>query len=320
MKTAILTHSDADGICAGAIALCAFPKSRVFFTKPVSLYDDLKGCKEERIVITDIAINHGDEDKIIDILHGKKAQAWYFDHHPMGATIKARMKGVCKVFVHGESLSTSELIYKHFRNDIPKERAWLAIYGAIGDYSDNTKFVEGMLLNWDMRAIYLEACVLVMGIKEDEFEKYDNKRAIVERLAAGGNPTEVQGLMSSARDAVKKEFELYDFVKKNVVRKGNVGIIRSSYLFGFRGPSALFASTTTNSKIGISVFSRKSHLDLTIRTRDRRIQLNLLAAKAADLVGGAGGGLENAAGARIPVQKFDEFVAHINRLLKEMRL
>jgi single-stranded-DNA-specific exonuclease len=320
MKTVILTHSDADGMCAGAIALAMFPKSRVFFTKPVSLYDDLKDCKDERIIITDIAINHGDEEKILETFRGKKSEIWYIDHHPMSAAMKSRMRKTISVFVHGDKISTSELMYKQIRTEIPKERAWLAIYGAIGDYSDNTEFVQGMLLNWDMRAIYLEASVLVMGIKEDEFEKYDNKRAIVEKLASGINPTDIQGLMSSARDAVKKEFELYEFVKKNAEKRGCVGLIRSSYLFGFRGPSALFASTVTNTKVGVSVFSRKNHTDLTLRARDRRIELNSIASKAAEAVGGSGGGLENAAGARIPLEKLDEFIENLNRILKAKKL
>ena len=58
MRTIIFTHADSDGICAGALALAAFPDSPVFFTNAVSILADIENAIGfDRAVICDIAIN-----------------------------------------------------------------------------------------------------------------------------------------------------------------------------------------------------------------------------------------------------------------------
>ncbi len=319
MKSVILTHSDTDGICAGALALARFPHSRIFFTKPVSFFHDLQECKEERMVICDIAIDTRDERNIMELMESrarKGVEILYFDHHGLSKRTKRRLQECLSVFCHDTSVSSSELIYRHFRNEIPGERVWMSIYGAIGDYTDNTEFVEKTLLNWDMRAIYLEACTLVMGIKEDSFESYDGKRRIVQRLAKGDNPSDIEGLMRAAKEAVNREFDIYEIVKKHARKSGDVGYFLSSQYFGFRGPIAIFASNVTNTRIGLCVYSRKNHMDITMRTRDYSIPLADVAKKAAGKLGGSGGGHNQAAGARIPPTEFKEFLKEVNRLIR----
>ena len=62
----IFTHSDCDGICAGAIALAANPDARVFFTHPYGLLEDLENVREgDVVIICDIALS---EDKLQAIL------------------------------------------------------------------------------------------------------------------------------------------------------------------------------------------------------------------------------------------------------------
>ncbi len=315
MRTLILTHSDCDGICAGAIALSRFPNADVFFTKPVSLLSDLKNADADRIVITDIAINRRDAEDIIRLMSKKKSEILYFDHHPVADRIKKRLKNVTSLYIN-ENASASELIYKYFQREIPRERIWIAIYGAIGDYEENTEFIEERILNWDVRALYFEASTIVLGIKHKRFESYDKKRMIVDILSKGGNPSDVPGLVLAAKKVVNEEFDVYEVVKKEAVKRGEVGYVKDLSFFGFRGPVALFASTVTDSRIGMSVYTRKNHLDITMRSRDYSVPLNVLADDAADAIDGSGGGHVHAAGARIPLGKLDDFIAEINRLLE----
>jgi RecJ-like exonuclease len=319
MKTVILTHSDSDGICAGAVALSKFPNAQIFFTKPVSFFDDLNSVDAERIIIADIAITHKDTQEILRLLEDKcgRSEILYFDHHPLSDSAKKRLAGTLALYVNGEG-SASELIYRHFRDEIPEERIWIAIYGAIGDYEEKTEFVREHMKNWDARALYFEASMIFLGIKDKDFDDYDSKRRIVRTLAEGKNPSDIPGLPEAARRAVADEFRLYDLVKGNAQKTGDVGFVKDVYSFGFRGPSALFAATVTNSRVGLAAYIRKNKLDITMRSPDYSVRLSDLAEKAADAVGGAGGGHSHAAGARIPLDKFEDFIREVNSILKKM--
>jgi RecJ-like exonuclease len=314
-KTMILTHADCDGICAGAIALARFPGAGVFFTKPVSICDDLRNVEAERIVIADIAINKADQQTFMQVIQGKKAKVMYFDHHPLQAEAKKRLAGMLETFVHDEAASTSELIFRHFQKDLPKEMVWPALYGAIGDYSEDTEFVRKNMASWDKRAIDFEECVISLGTKNEQFSSYDAKRNIVRTLAEGKSPSEIEGLVKSAKDAVKREFELYKVVKRKAKSLGKVGYLTDTPSFGFRGPAALFAATTTGKPLGICVYKRERYLDITIRSREP-LPLNKIAEQASAAVGGSGGGHESAAGAKIPFGTLDAFLKKMNEMIK----
>ncbi len=320
MKTVILTHSDCDGICAGAIALSRFPDADVFFTKPVSLYDDLNAQEADRIIIADIAITRKDIPDILKLFEQKagKSELMYFDHHPLPENARKKMSEIASVYINGEG-SASEIIYRHFQDEIPQERVWIAIYGAIGDYEEHTKFVEERLKSWDVRALYFQASTVFLGIKDRQFEDYDAKRKIVQTLASGRNPSDVPELVEAAQRVVRGEFMLYELIKKAAKKVGDVGYVKDLYSFGFRGPSALFAATVTDSRVGLSVFVRKNNLDVTMRSRDYTLELNTIAEDAAEAVGGSGGGHRQAAGSRIPLDKFDAYLKAVNMMLKKQK-
>ncbi|MBN2101566.1 MAG: DHH family phosphoesterase [Candidatus Aenigmarchaeota archaeon] len=318
MKTVILTHSDCDGICAGAIALSRFPHAEVFFTRPASFAKDLRECVGEEIIICDIAFNQTDKEEIMHIIKEKPSKIIYFDHHPMGPDVREFLEKHVTL-EHNLKMSASELIYKYYQKEIPEERVWIAIYGAIGDYCENTQFVKDVEKDWDIRALYFEVSTLVMGIKTPHFEHYDKKRIIVREMSKGNNPSDIPGLVFEAKEAVKREFELYDIVKNRAEKFDNVGVVSDLEGFGFRGPAALFAATATNSLLGISVYDRTNHLDITVRTRNYKIDLNILLAEAGVTVGGNGGGHPEAGGARIPMNKLKDFINFINKEIGMMK-
>lgn len=315
METMIMTHADCDGICAGAIALSRFPKADVFFTKPVSLLRDLEETGASKVVVCDIALDKRDAPRIVEELK-RFDEVLYFDHHPIPATIK---KGdIPGMFVHDMRASASELIYRRYQKDIPRERVWVAIYGAIGDYTEDTPFVQERIRNWDRRALYFEVSSIVLGIKDDKFSGYNAKRRLVRTLSGGGNPSDVPGLVRAAKEAVNREFELYEVVKRKAEKRGSVGLVRDIPSFGFRGPAALFAATVTNSSIGMCANTRDNHIDITMRERER-LPLNRFAEEAAEAVGGSGGGHPVAAGARIPVSKLENFLNTVNRMVPKSK-
>jgi RecJ-like exonuclease len=317
MTTTILTHSDADGICAGAVALCRFPKSDVFFTKPVSFYYDLKHTDAERIIICDIALTKQDAKKTLNLMRNKGSEILYFDHHIIPETVRSDDIEAIAKYIHKEGISASELIYSHYQKELPRERIWIAIYGAIADYCDETPFIIKKLKSWDRRTMYFEVSTLVMGIKNDEFNTYDAKRKIVSVMAKGGNPSDVPGLVMSAKEAVSREFDLYDEVKTVSKTSGDVAFVKDIHSFGFRGPAALFAATVQNRKVGLSIYTRRKYLDITIRSRES-IPLNILAERSAEAVSGSGGGHPAASGAKIPLGSLDRFLKEMNGALKKL--
>ncbi len=317
MKTVILTHADADGICAGTISKSMFPKAVVFFTKPVSFLKDLKAAKGDKFIITDIALNKRDAPQVVDAM-GKKGEVIYIDHHPIPSNVKlADIKNVC-TYVHNEEQSASEIAYRYFEKEIPRERVWAAIYGGIADYTE-TDFIRERMRNWDVRALYFEVSTLVLGIKMEEFTSYDAKRNILNIMARGGNPSDVFGLVNAAKVAVSVEFDLYNIVKERAQRFNSIGYVYTIPSFGFRGPAALFAATVTDSPVGMCLNERKDHLDITVRSRERGIPLNVIMESSTEEVGGSGGGLEDAAGGRISPQHFKEFLKIFDKRIKEIK-
>ncbi len=310
----ILSHADTDGICSAALLKKAYPQTKVFFTKPVSLLSDLKEINQKEIIIADIAINKRDSEEIFNLIKRKSLDVTWFDHHPLPAKLSEIAK-TCN-FITGDA-STSELVFRYFENKLTPESIWLAIYGAIGDYETETDFVKKHILNWDARALYFEASTLVLGIKDKKFDNYNTKRDIVSSLAFGKNPSEISNLVLSAKKVVKQEFILYELIKNNVQVFGDLAYVTRIPHFGFRGPSALFAATATKKELGLCVFTTEKYIDITMRSPNRKIPLNLLAEKAAEPIGGSGGGHPTAAGARIPTGSLEKFLEKTNELLQK---
>ena len=318
--TTILTHADPDGICAGAIALSRFPGSKIFFTRPTSFHSDLLRTEARKIIVTDIALTKQDAPRLVDLFQKRMREGveiLYFDHHsiPKTTTMDKVSKSLA-LYVHSNKASASELIYRYYMDDLPRERVWLALYGAIGDYSDETPFAKKRIMNWDRRAIFFEVSSICLGIKNEEFSGYNGKRKMVRALAKGINPSEIPGLVKSAKKAVNREFELYELVKAKAQKSGKVAYVKDVPTFGFRGPAALFAATVRNTRFGLSAHTRERYVDITMRTRDYSIKLNVLADKAAEAVGGSGGGHAAAAGAKIPLGTFNKFLEGLNKQMK----
>ncbi len=321
MKTVILTHADCDGMCSGAIAKAKYPDAEVFFTKPVSFLSDLSQTNADKIIIADIAITRKDAQKIVKLLKNKsrKTQITYFDHHRIPDNITREDFSDIE-YIHKLNVSASELVYRHYQNDIPKERIWIALYGAIGDYEDDTEFVHERMFNWDRRALYFEVSTLILGIKSKQFGSYDAKRDIVETLSLGKNPSDVPGLVRSAKLAVTREFELYEYVKAHAEKIGKIGVVQNMPNFGFRGPAALFSATVGDTEVGMFILERGDHIDITVRKRKSDVLLNDMMDTCADAVGGSGGGHPGAAGARIPRGTLDKFMHHANTYLKKPKV
>jgi len=83
------------------------------------------------------------------------------------------------------------------------------------------------------------------------------------------------------------------------------------------GKSATYVRGLTGALVGVAGEERKGMIDMSLRARNDKIDLNRMLRRITRRIGGSGGGHPNAAGARIPKEKFGEFLRELNAELKD---
>ncbi|MGY5875033.1 MAG: DHHA1 domain-containing protein, partial [Candidatus Thorarchaeota archaeon] len=186
----------------------------------------------------------------------------------------------------------------------------LALYGAIGDYCDDTKFAKEHLEDYDKRTLYLEAGLLVQALQEIDYRK--ESKDLVRELSLGIEPSSMNDIVSLAIKATRIEHEVFRFVQNNARKMGQVGYILDMPIGGYRGKSAKFSAYVTDSQVGISVRSSDDDVDMSIRRRRSKVDLNKALGKILPgLPGAQGGGHPAAAGASMERNYFPKFLQRL---------
>ncbi len=310
----IFTHGDGDGVCSAALVKHLNPEAEVWFAKPASLHrylSELQG--EDRVYILDIALNERFKNIIFPKLEelSKSGEVIYIDHHPLPLDIFKR--DVPGRFIHEVGVSTSELTFRLLEAELPAEMDRVALWGALSDYCEETRFVCEHLSKYDRRTIYLEAGLLTQALTEADF---DYKRRVVEELARGRSPVEIEGMFEWARKATERDRQIWEYVKRNVQKERNLAIVYAldTPLISSGGKAAFYALGVTDADVGMCILRKGDEMDISMRRRAGvRINLDLLLRKTALRFGGSGGGHEGAAGARVPQDKFEAFMETLKR-------
>ena len=311
MSSIIFTHGDCDGICSGAIVKSALPDSTVFFTSPVSLLGELNNLTEsyESIVICDIAIDEKTcmplEKKLNELAEDSKVV--YIDHHPLPE------KGYNADWFYHDTCSTSEQAYRIFERKLSRDMRRIAIYGAIGDFSE-TAVVKKWEHDWDMRTLYFYAGALIQGITYAGRD-YDYKRRILYALSEDMPPPEIEGLLEAAIIASRKEEEIRILVRQRVVKLRKLAYVVD--INGYMSKAAIYAASYGNALVGVSCEYRahKHVYDLSIRLRNGGVDLNAILRRISLSHGGTGGGHPFAGGARIPKKELEAFLHDLDDAL-----
>ncbi|MEE8168449.1 MAG: DHHA1 domain-containing protein [Candidatus Hydrothermarchaeales archaeon] len=301
----IFSHGDTDGICSAALAYSKYPEAELWISTPIGLLKDVKACNADLTVICDLAISERDKDALFREFKriSSKGELNYIDHHPLPLyTLTGDLP--CTKIMWDTKKSSSELTYRFLNLD---DMSHLALFGAIADYCDSTRFVVEELDFYDKRTISLEAGLLsqCLGVSRGD---YSFKREIIKELANGKMPSSMQRVVRKALKASKKEWQLYDYVRENVHELEGLAVIRTPNGLS-PTKAAKFAIGAAGSPVGLSTQDRDSYVDISVRKRyDLSLDLNHVLRTIAPRLGGSGGGHESAAGARIPKEKFEEFV------------
>jgi len=306
----IFTHGDCDGICSGALALSVSPGAKVFFTHPYGLAEDLQQVNSnKRVLVCDIALSEANLDRILKKFEeiAKNGSLTYIDHHPLPEEVKP--EDIPGTVIHREDHSASELTYTFLEKKLDILMSRVAIYGAVADYLDNTPEIEELLRLWDKRTVYFETGILVQGI-EGKKREYDFKREIVYQLSRNIPPSFNQKLLDHALEITRYEEKLLELVRKKVRVYGEIAYVLE--VSPFLGKSAIYSMAVTGKLIGMAGERRRNMIDISVRTRSKILDLNKILRKVAVKLKGSGGGHKRAAGARIPEDKFEEFLDMLN--------
>jgi single-stranded-DNA-specific exonuclease len=311
MSSIIFTHGDCDGICSGAIVKSALPGAEVFFTSPVSLLGELNNLSAsyDDIVICDIAIDEKTCSELKRKLNelAEVSKLVYIDHHPLPESYN-------HAWFYHNTCSASELAYKIFERKLSKDTRRVAIYGAIGDFSE-TATVKKWERDWDTRTLYFYAGVLIQGITYAGRD-YDYKRRIVEALSKDTPPPQIDGLLEAAVIASQKEEEIRILVRQKVVKLRNLAYVID--INGYMSKAAIYAASYGNALVGVSCEYRahKHVYDLSLRLRNGDVDLNTILRRVALNHGGTGGGHPFAGGARIPRNHLEAFLHDLDDALE----
>jgi len=319
-KTVVLSHGDLDGITSGAIALLHYPGSEFYFTKPSQVHQDLFRIAKDKpalVHISDIAINTARFSHLIDALDRfpKTTRIQWTDHHPMMPKQKKTLSSRVDL-MHELGPCAAELVYRRFESDLPEHALRLALYGAIGDYCDDTTFAKSHFDDLDKRTIYLEAGILVQALQEIDYRR--ESKDLLYQLSLGVKPSSMNDIVDLAIKATRIEHEVFRYVQGNAKKLGSLGYILDMPIHGYRGKSAKFSAYVTNSKIGISARSSADEVDMSLRRRRTELDLNkALNEILPSFEGASGGGHPAAAGANVEINLFREFLQVLSEYAKK---
>ncbi len=305
----ILTHGDSDGVCSGAIAKRAYPDSDVYFTSPVGILDELELANGySNIIICDIAVDERACKKLYSRLVelSEISNITYIDHHPL-----PKKCWDVDWLHHDVNVCSSELTYKVLENRLNRDMRRVAIYGAIGDYYDNTPSVREWLHDWDKRNLFYQAGSLIQALIYMG-RNYDFKRKLLAPLSHDVIPSEIPDLPKLAKEGSRLEEMLRIRVKKQVRSLDNLAYVIDPK--GYMSKSAIYAASYGRRGVGIAAEYRykKQVYDMSLRSRNGKADLNRLLRSIAPRHGGTGGGHASAAGARVPKESFMTFLHELD--------
>ncbi len=320
MKSFVLSHGDVDGITSGAISLLRFPGSSFYFTRPSQVHNDLYRVAKDNpdiVSISDIAVNDMRFEHIIRALEKmpESTEIYWTDHHPIGRKQKKKLEKRVNL-THEIGPSAAELVYRRFEDDLPEHALRLALYGAIGDYCDNSYFSQKHFEDYDKRTLYLEAGLLVQSLQEIDYQK--EAKDLVRELTLGIAPSAMNNIVDLALKATRIENEVFRYIQGSARKLGRVGYVLDMPIRGYRGKSAKFAAYLTDSNVGISAKSSEDDVDMSIRRRGSKVDLNqALNNILPNLHDAHGGGHPAAAGATMHRNEFPKFLQRLADYIDE---
>jgi len=314
-KVLILTHGDADGFCAAAIAKTAYPDARVEFTMAGELPSKLRGLSGyDRLIILDLRSEKEQMNEVKQALAGisKTCKIIYIDHHPFPKGVKRKDFVACDAVVHRTNASTSELALEFFKP--PPSHEFIALLGAIGDYQEHTPRMKKLIEKYSPRKCYPEAVVHM----EQVLRVVDGpiRSRVIEELALGKWPHEIPLAEEQAGRVLKQQRMIENHVKDKFRRVCTHALFVGDVPFNASGFAAELLGELLGAEVGMASYRMGRYLHVSARRRwGSNVHVNEMIEECTKAVGGFGGGHVGAAGGKIPARKLDDFLKHVQQYL-----
>jgi len=316
MRNLIVAHGDGDGVTSAALVLSALRDAYVYFSHPAGLYGDLKEVMKvskgevRKLVICDIALSELHLNDLLKLLNelSKSCDVIYIDHHP--SPVQRSLEELPVTVVYGEEECTAELTFKHFEDLLDWDMSRVALYGAICDYATNTDFFKSTLKEWNQRMIFFESGVLAQGL-EGSRGQYDFKRHVVKHLSENRLPSSLSELLVKALIETVNEEEMRKKLPKLVKTLGNIAYVINPP--GSVPRAANYVRVIAKRPVGLAAKEKRNVMVMSVRTGLESLDLNVILRNVSLKFNGTGGGHRDAAGARVPLEYFEEFLKELNK-------
>jgi len=307
----IISHGDTDGVTSAAIVKSLYRNAKIFFSHPAGLYGDLKEILDPsyKIYICDIALNEPHIEDILKFFEEYKDKITYIDHHPIPVDKKI-IEETGIIFIHEENACAAELTFRSL--GVGWEMSRVALYGSIGDYALNTSFVRNALSMWDIKTLFLEAGILILGL---EYYRHDHdfKRYIVEELSKDTLPSSIEKLVRASIIEASHIEKMREKIPSILRTYGEIAYVIDPG--GSLGTAAFYAYVISGKKVGLAAGTRKDKYIISLRSNSPKIDLNIALRKIASKLNCSCGGHPHAAGARINIKHFDDFLKMLNEII-----
>src|SRR5579875_1793447 len=295
----VVSHrKDADGISSAALVKY-MTGAEVFLTDYGDMVETLYHVEPaKQIFICDLGLNKNSFPGFLEqvkrfLKSGSKVH--YIDHHPIDQGFESELKQGGVDIYHSTEESAAVLIFRRYAqsfSDSPQMKI-LACAGAITDYLDLRPYAKKIIASFDRQFLLYEATVLsftIATIGRGTSESNAKLNNLVEELAAGKLPHEIDGASSLAQDHASRS------------ATGNV----ANFLIGaFDVPvGAAFRQ------------EEPGFLEVSLRSvEESPHDLGKIVGRIAAKLNTSGGGHPHASGARIKNSHLEEFLSLLDEEL-----
>jgi len=318
LKSHIISHiKDADGICSAAVALAA--KGGTFrLTDYDELITELGDIPEgtEELVICDLGTDPSRfpqfKTRIAELVGRLKVT--YIDHHYLSEEMKAELAGLGITVVHDVSECASMLTYLAFKEELPPDASYLAMFGAVTDYLDSAPVAGKMMERFDRQFVLLEATLLSYAIA-NQGKNTPYLESLVRALSQGAMPHSIEGVAGYAM----KQAETMGELRKEVGKKGK-SMGKLAYMETDESSTGNVAKLLLGAfdvQVGVSFRAKAGgRLEVSLRcTSDCKIHLGRTISEIAIRHDGNGGGHAKAAGCSVPRDQIEAVLQELEARL-----
>lgn len=318
LKSVCISHGeDVDGL------VCAIYLQHLKGALPILVtYDGLKDALRkiepsvDELYICDLGVR---EELYEDVIHVSSfASVTIVDHHPTSEKVLEKLRRSGVTVVYSDLDCASVLLYDHFRDELSRKAARLAVYAAISDQFDKGPIASRLLSEFDKHLMQYEALMLTHALDRQNNDEF--KALIFKELKHFKFPHKMKRVPDIALAHLDYLVKLIETLPKKAER-----LKRIAYVEGTDKSSKGTVASLLIDSMGVDVglcYKKKGEETVVVSLRGKSgltLHLGEVTKKLAERYGGFGGGHNKASGAKIPQNNLMKFINDLNSELETHR-